>query len=503
MKHVLLVVMDGIGINPRKDFNAVEMANNPFMKQMWKEEPTTSIITFGEDVGLPAGVMGNSEVGHMNIGAGRVVYQPLTLINKEIREGKFQKKESIVEFLKNTSGTLHLMGLLSTGGVHGELRHVVAILETAKFYGVKKVAVHCFMDGRDMPPKSGIDLIRELEKEIQRIGVGRIATISGRYYAMDRDKRWDRVKLAWSALLLGKAQVASSAVSAIESAYERDDRGDEFIEPVIIGEAMNDRIVDGDSVFFWNFRPDRAREMTRALTEKEFDGFEREVFPTVKYLCMTEYDKTFKLSVVYPPQNLLNVLGNYLSKLGLKQFRTAETEKYAHVTFFFNGGREAPFEGEDRKMISSPKVLTYDMQPEMSAPQVLEAALSAIQSKKYDFILVNFANGDMVGHTGVFSAAVKAVETVDASLQKIIPAQLAGGGVAIVTADHGNCEQMVWYETGKPHTQHTVGLVPLTIFGAGNIELRDGGRLADIAPTILELMGLEAPQEMTGESLIR
>jgi 2,3-bisphosphoglycerate-independent phosphoglycerate mutase len=505
MKPVLLVIMDGIGHNPNPDANAVAMATNPFMKRMWAEAPTTLIETSGEDVGLPPSVMGNSEVGHMNIGAGRVVYQPLTLIDKEIREDAFQKNPAILDlFNKSGAGTLHLMGLLSTGGVHGELRHVEAILAAAKAHGVTRVALHCYLDGRDMPSKSGIDLVRALEKSIREIGVGRIATISGRYYAMDRDKRWDRVKRAWEALIPGEAPVAATAEEAILASYAAEEKGDEFVAPVIIGGKDRDRIKDGDAVFFWNFRPDRAREMTRALMDPAFDGFERPAFPKLRYLCMTQYDETFSLPVAYPPQNLSNVLGEYLAAKGIKQFRTAETEKYAHVTFFFNGGREEPFTGEDRKLISSPKVATYDLQPEMSAPAVAEATLEAIRSGHYDFIIVNFANGDMVGHTGVLAAAIKAVETVDACLQKIVPAQLERGGAVIVTADHGNAEMMAWPETGEPYTQHTVGVVPLSILGAdGAIRLRRGGRLADIAPTLLELMELPCPAEMTGRSLIQ
>ncbi len=503
MKPVLLVIMDGIGHNPNPDRNAVALAKNPFMKRMWAEEPTTLIETYGEAVGLPPMVMGNSEVGHMNIGAGRIVYQPLTLIDKEIRERKFHANAEIVGLMKKIGGgTLHLMGLLSTGGVHGDIRHVKAILETAKANGVTKVAIHAFMDGRDMPSKSGIDLVRELEGMIAEVGVGRIATISGRYYAMDRDKRWDRVKRAWDALVMGAAPVVAVAEQAMLESYAKEEKGDEFVEPVIIGAADRDRVKEGDGVFFWNFRPDRAREMTRALMQADFDGFERSAFPRLSYLCMAQYDETFNLPVAYPPQNLDNVLGQYLSEKGVKQFRTAETEKYAHVTFFFNGGREEPFEGEDRKLIASPKVATYDLQPEMSAPAVAEATLEAIRSAKYDFIIVNFANGDMVGHTGVLPAAIKAVETVDECLTKIIPAQIARGGIAIVTADHGNSEQMAWYENGEPHTQHTVGVVPLAILGAGRLKLREGGCLADIAPTLLQLMGLSQPPQMTGRSLI-
>ncbi len=500
MKPVMLVIMDGVGINPRADHNAVAQAKKPFIEKIWRDFPTTAIRTSGEDVGLPAGVMGNSEVGHLNIGAGRVVYQTLTLINKEIREDRFASNAEIVKILEGVGqGTLHLMGLLSTGGVHGDIRHVEAILSACAKKGVKNVAIHCFMDGRDMPPRSGIDLVRQLESAIAKIGTGRIATVSGRYYAMDRDKRWERTKRAYDAVVNGDAPVFSSAVEAVQSAYAKDVT-DEFVDPCVIGDAV--RLQDGDSVFFWNFRPDRARQMTRALMDPEFAGFARERMPTLRYLGMVQYDEAFTLPIAYPPQNLDNVLARVLAKNGRKQFHTAETEKYAHVTFFLNGGIEEVNEGEVRKMIPSPKVATYDLQPEMSAEGVTQGVLDAIDSGEFDFIIVNYANGDMVGHTGVLEAAIRAVEAVDAGLAKIVPAVLARGGAALVTADHGNAEQMIWYETGEPHTQHTTFDVTFTVCGAGSVKLREGGRLADVAPTILSLMKIPQPAEMTGESLI-
>jgi 2,3-bisphosphoglycerate-independent phosphoglycerate mutase len=500
MRPVMLVIMDGVGINPRPDHNAVVMAKKPFIEKMWKDYPVTSIKTSGEDVGLPSNVMGNSEVGHMNIGAGRVVYQPFTLINKEIREGSFFSNGRALEILEKVKGkTLHLMGLVSTGGVHGDVGHIEAILKLCKEKGQKDVAIHAFMDGRDMPPTSGLELILRIERAIKETGVGRIATVSGRYYAMDRDKRWERTKKAYDVVVDGLGPTATSAAEAVQANYDRKIT-DEFIDPVVIGSAS--AIQKGDAVFFWNFRPDRARQMTRALMDPDFKGFERARFPKIHYLGMVQYDEAFTLPIAYPPQNLANVLAEVLAAAGKTQFHSAETEKYPHVTFFLNGGVEEPKAGEDRVMIPSPKVATYDLQPEMSAPALTDAVMTALASKKYDFLIVNYANGDMVGHTGDLEAAIKSVEAVDAGLSRILPELLAQGGAAIVTADHGNCEQMIWYETGEPHTQHTTFEVTLTVLGAGGVKLRSGGRLADIAPTILALMNLPKPAEMTGESLI-
>lgn len=499
-QRVMLVIMDGVGLNPRKDGNAVELSNSPYLHQLWRDNPTVPIHTSGEEVGLPAGVMGNSEVGHLNMGAGRIVYQPLTLINKEIREGKFHKNQAILALLDQVGDhCLHLMGLLSTGGVHGDIKHVASILELCKKQGVRNVAIHCYMDGRDMPPDSGLGLIRELESEIQRIGVGRIATIGGRYWAMDRDKRWDRVKKGHDAVVAGKGPRARSAEQAMQESYAKKIM-DEFIEPVIIGESAPMR--DGDGVFFWNFRPDRAREITRAMMDPDFAEFERENAPKLHYLGMVIYDETFNLPVAYPPQNLEKILAQILAENGLKQYHTAETEKYAHVTFFFNGGVEKEYAGETRKLIASPKVATYDLQPEMSSIAVTASVKEALAGGLHEFIVVNYANGDMVGHTGFLEAAIKAVEAVNLGISEIIPDALARGYAVLVTADHGNCEQMVWYENGEPHTQHTTFDVNFTVAGVAGAKLRQGGRLADVAPTILRIMGLPQPAEMTGESLL-
>ncbi len=500
MKPVMLVIMDGVGINPKTEANAVAQAKKPFIDSLWAQYPVTSVKTSGEDVGLPPGVMGNSEVGHMNIGAGRVVYQPFTLINKEIREGAFDRNERILEVLSRAgSHTLHLMGLVSTGGVHGDVGHIEAILRLCQKKGVKNVAVHAFMDGRDMPPTSGLALIRRIEAVMAETGIGRIASVSGRYYAMDRDKRWERTKKAYDVVVDALGDSAPSAEAVMQASYDAG-KTDEFIEPVRIGEGA--RIEDGDAVFFWNFRPDRARQLTRALMDPAFNGFDRPRFPGIHYLGMVQYDEAFVMPIAYPPQNLAHVLADVLAAAGKTQFHAAETEKYPHVTFFLNGGVELVKPGEDRVMIPSPKVATYDLQPEMSAPALTEAVLAALRSRKYDFLIVNYANGDMVGHTGVLEAAIKAVEAVDKALSLIIPELLSQGGAAIVTADHGNAEQMVWYETGEPHTQHTTFEVTLTVVGAGAVKLRSGGRLADIAPTALKLMGVAQPPEMTGESLI-
>lgn len=500
MKPVMLVVMDGVGINPKTEANAVAQAKKPFLDKLWADYPVTTIKTSGEDVGLPPGVMGNSEVGHMNIGAGRIVYQPFTLINKEIREGAFDRNARILELLAKTgSKTLHLMGLVSTGGVHGDVGHIEAILRLCKKQGVTNVVIHAFMDGRDMPPTSGLDLLRRIEACILETGVGRIATVAGRYFAMDRDKRWERTKKAYDVICDAVGPSAESAEAIMKASYAADVT-DEFVEPTRVGEGA--RIEEGDGVFFWNFRPDRARQLTRALMDPEFTGFARARFPKISYLGMVQYDEKFPLPIAYPPQNLDNVLAQVLEKAGKTQFHAAETEKYPHVTFFLNGGVEQPKTGEDRVMIPSPKVATYDLQPEMSAPELTGAVMEALRSRKYDFLIVNYANGDMVGHTGVLEAAIKAVEAVDAGLARIVPEALSQGGAVIVTADHGNAEQMIWYETGEPHTQHTTYEVTLTVAGAGPVRLRTGGRLADIAPTVLKLMGIPQPPEMTGESLI-
>ena len=502
----MLAIIDGWGINEKEEGNAVKLANTPNLDSIFSQYPTTKIKTSGLDVGLPEGQMGNSEVGHTNIGAGRIVYQELTRITKSIQDGDFfEKKEFLdaISYCKKHNSDLHLYGLLSNGGVHSHNTHLYALLELCKKQDFDKVYVHCFLDGRDTPPASGENFISELEEKIKEIGVGKIATIMGRYYAMDRDKRWDRVELAYNALAKGEGLTANSAIDAIESAYQREEF-DEFVKPTVIME--NDKpvatIKQNDSIIFFNFRPDRAREITRVFVDKSFDGFERK-FQYVNYVCMTQYDETMPgVEIAFKPTVIQNTFGEYISKKGYTQLRIAETEKYAHVTFFFNGGNEVKYEGEDRILVASPKVATYDLQPEMSAYEVTDKVVDVIRRNETDVIILNFANCDMVGHTGVLEAAEKAVETVDECIGKIVTEVQKVDGTIIITADHGNAEQMIDYTTGDPHTAHTTTPVPLIIAGCKeNIKLREG-RLADIAPTMLDLMGLEKPEEMTGESLI-
>jgi|LSQX01.2.fsa_nt_gb 2,3-bisphosphoglycerate-independent phosphoglycerate mutase len=504
---IALIILDGFGINPRSEGNAIYSANKPNIDSLLKEYPNTIIKTSGMDVGLPHGQMGNSEVGHTNIGAGRIVYQELTRITKSIEDRDFfEKKEFLdaIENCKKNNTKLHLFGLLSDGGVHSHNTHLYGLLELAAKQNMKEVYVHCFFDGRDVPPDSAKGYVEELEEKLKEIGVGKIASVMGRYYAMDRDKRWERVKLAYDAMVFGKGIAASSAIEAVTESYKREEY-DEFVKPAVIMNNSEPTATIGknDSVIFFNFRPDRAREITRTFTDVEFDGFERQNghFP-VYFVCMTQYDKTIENAVVaFKPESLTNTFAEYISKLGYKQLRIAETEKYAHVTFFFNGGVEAVYEGEDRALIPSPKVATYDMKPEMSAYEVTDEVLKRIESRKYDVIILNYANPDMVGHTGIFNAAKTAIEAVDECLGKVIKAILAQGGVALITADHGNSEQMVDYQTEGPFTAHTTNPVPLIAVGLGDIKLREG-RLADLAPTILNIMGLKKPDEMTGESLI-
>jgi len=502
----MLAILDGWGINEKEEANAVKMANTPNLDSIISQYPNTKIKTSGLDVGLPEGQMGNSEVGHTNIGAGRIVYQELTRITKSIKDGDFfEKKEFLdaINYCKKHNSDLHLYGLLSNGGVHSHNTHLYALLELCKKQDFNRAYVHCFLDGRDTPPASGENFIAELEDKIKEIGVGRIATIMGRYYAMDRDKRWERVELAYNAMAKGEGLTATSAINAIESAYQREEF-DEFVKPTVIteNEAPIATIKQNDSVIFFNFRPDRAREITRVFVDKAFDGFEKK-FQYVNYVCMTQYDETMPgVEIAFKPTEIKNTFGEYISENGYTQLRIAETEKYAHVTFFFNGGNEVKYEGEDRILVESPKVATYDMKPEMSAYEVTDKVVDVIRKNETDVIILNFANCDMVGHTGVLEAAMKAVETIDECIGKIVTEVLKVDGTIIITADHGNAEQMVDYTTGDPHTAHTTTPVPLIIAGCkDDIKLKEG-RLADIAPTMLDLMGLEKPEEMTGESLI-
>ena len=504
MKQPLaLIILDGFGCREETKGNAIATARTPHLDHLMACCPHTRIGASGMDVGLPDGQMGNSEVGHTNIGAGRIVYQELTRITKSFDEGEALGNPALTAAMENArrpGQALHLMGLLSDGGVHSHIRHLYGLMEMARRFAVERVYLHCFMDGRDVPPTSGIEFIAALQQKIKELGLGQIATVSGRYYAMDRDNRWERVKLAYDAIVNGEGNKDPDPVAVMQKSY---DAGvtDEFIVPTVVTEGAG--IKAGDSVIFFNFRPDRARELTRTLVDPDFAGFEREkgFFP-LTYICMTQYDATMpNVEVAYRPESLANTLGEYLSRLGKTQLRIAETEKYAHVTFFFNGGVEAPYEGEDRVLIPSPKVATYDLQPEMSAYAVTDEAVRRIESGRYDVIILNYANCDMVGHTGVFEAAVKAVEAVDTCLGRLLAALEKAGGRAFLTADHGNADQMA-DENGAPFTAHTTNPVPFVAIGFGDVKLRSGGRLADIAPTMLQAMGLPQPEEMTGRSLL-
>ncbi len=508
-KPLVLMILDGWGINPSPEHNAVALAQTPNLSRYLAAYPHTAIRTSGMAVGLPDGQMGNSEVGHLNIGAGRVVYQDLTRISKSIDDGDFFTNPVLLECIRTTKaagGRLHLSGLLSDGGVHSHNSHLSALLTLARQEGLTDVFIHCLLDGRDTPPQSGIDYLAQLEAEIGRIGVGKIATVMGRYYAMDRDSRWDRVEKAYLAMVHGHGELSTSPAAAIEQSYSSKIY-DEFVLPTVICEqgAPVGQMLDGDGFIFFNFRSDRAREITRALALDVFDGFERRGHPKLSYYtCMTEYDATFGLPIAYAPEALTNLLGGVLAVNGLKQLRIAETEKYAHVTFFFNGGVETPFNGEDRALIPSPKdVSTYDQKPEMSAYQVTEKLLKLLGQDMYDVVILNFANCDMVGHTGVEDAAIKAVETVDACAGRVVERIRELGGSVIITADHGNAEQMQ-DENGEPFTAHTTNPVWLIVVDDSLIgsSLREGGRLADVAPTLLKMLGIEKPSEMTGESLL-
>ena len=504
-RPLLLCILDGFGWVPNETYgNAIVAAKTPNLDKLFAECPYTTIGASGMDVGLPEGQMGNSEVGHTNIGAGRIVYQELTRITKSIQDGDFFKNEALtaaMESAKANGKALHLIGLLSNGGVHSHNTHLYGLLEMAKRMGLENVYVHAIMDGRDVPPDSGKGFIEELEAKMAEIGVGKIASVTGRYYAMDRDNRWDRVEKAYAAFVYGEG-VHGAPVEVMEKSYA-DGVTDEFVVPAVTCEGG--RVSEGDSVVFFNFRPDRAREITRTFVDDAFTGFERRNgrFP-VHYVCFTQYDATMpNVDVAFKPEALTNVLGEYLAKNGKTQLRIAETEKYAHVTFFFNGGVEAPFEGEDRALINSPKVATYDLQPEMSAYLVADECVKRIESDKYDVIILNFANCDMVGHTGVFDAAVKAVEAVDACAGKVIDAVLAKGGAVLLTADHGNADKMYDEDPEHPFTAHTTNPVPFLVAGLGDVTLRKGGVLADIAPTMLKILELPQPAEMTGKSIIK
>jgi len=505
-KPVMLIVLDGWGIGKEYRGNAVYLANTPNFDKLKNRFPNTQLNASGLAVGLPEGQMGNSEVGHLNIGAGRIIYQELTKITKSIEDGDFFKNEQFLKAIENAkknSSKLHLMGLVSDGGVHSHNTHLYALLELCARENFKNVYVHAFLDGRDVPPTIGKKHLTELQQKIDEIGVGKIATVSGRYYAMDRDKRWDRTKLAYDAIVLGKGNTDECPIDAVQKSYDNG-INDEFVIPTVITENGKPiaTIDSGDSIIFFNFRPDRARQITRAIVDDEFNGFEREKKVETFYVTMTEYDKTIEnVHVAFKTEIPNNTLGEYVSNLGLTQLRIAETEKYAHVTFFFNGGREVPFKNEDRVLIPSPKVATYDLKPEMSAIEVKDEVINRLNQDKYDLIILNFANPDMVGHTGNVEAAIKAVETVDSCLGEIVDLLLEIGGKALITADHGNAEMMIDERDNSPITSHTTNKVPLILVGEEQVKLREG-ILADISPTILDIMGLEKPKEMTGESLI-
>lgn len=507
-RPVVLTIMDGFGYNPETKGNAIYAAKTSRLDKIFKECPTTLIGASGMDVGLPDGQMGNSEVGHTNIGAGRVVYQELTRITKAAADGEFAKNPAFIHAIENckkNKSALHLMGLLSDGGVHSHIEHLYALLKLAKDNGLSDVYVDALLDGRDVPPASGAAYIEALQKKMAEIGVGRISTVAGRYYGMDRDNRWDRIEKEYNACVLGDGIMADDAVEAVRKSYETVDADgkhltDEFVIPTVI--AGGKGIADGDSIIFFNFRPDRAREITRTFVDPDFTGFERRGGKkNVFYVCMTQYDATMpNVEVAFKPEELTNTLGEYLSKHGMTQLRIAETEKYAHVTFFFNGGKEVEYKGEDRILVKSPAVATYDLQPEMSAVPVCDKVVAAIESGKYDVIILNFANCDMVGHTGVFDAAVKAVETVDTCVGRVVDAAVAAGGAVLITADHGNADRMIDTD-GTPFTAHTTNPVPFSVIGYP-CKLREGGRLCDISPTILKILGMEQPAEMTGKSII-
>ena len=509
-KTTVLMILDGYGLSENPMGNAIMAAKKPNIDGIMNKYPWVKGYASGLDVGLPEGQMGNSEVGHLNIGAGRIVYQELTRITKAIQDGDFFENENLLLAMKNCQkhhSSLHVMGLVSDGGVHSHNSHLYAVLRMAKKNGLEKVFVHVFLDGRDTPPTSGKEYVQALEEQMREIGIGKIASVSGRYYAMDRDKRWERVEKAYNAMVMGRGQQEKDPLEAIEKSYQQNIT-DEFVVPSVIVDEENKPlgvIQPEDSVIFFNFRPDRAREITRAILDPDFNGFSREkALDQMVFVCFTEYDVTIGNKLVaFAQQTLVNTLGEYLSRLGLTQLRTAETEKYAHVTFFFNGGVEEPNPGEDRILVPSPKVATYDLKPEMSAYEVTDGLVEAIGSRKYDFIVVNYANSDMVGHTGVMEAAIKAVEAVDTCIGRVLKALLEVNGQMFICADHGNSDKMIDDKTGEPFTAHTTNPVPFILVNyTDGVGLREGGRLADIAPTLLDMMGLPKPKEMTGESLL-
>ncbi|MCK9442215.1 MAG: 2,3-bisphosphoglycerate-independent phosphoglycerate mutase [Methanothrix sp.] len=502
MKPLAIIIMDGFGISPIVEGNAVAWAHKPNLDRFWKNYPTTTLAASGLAVGLPRGQMGNSEVGHLNIGGGRIVYQDYTRISLAVEQGTIAENEVLLRTMEKAKGArLHLIGLLSDGGVHSHNTHLYALLQMAAKMGLENVYVHAVLDGRDVPPRSALGYLQELEEKFQQIGTGKVATVSGRYYTMDRDKRWERVEKAYRCLTVGEGLHALTAKEAVENGYQRGEN-DEFLLPTLVDEKG--LVQDKDSIIFFNFRPDRAREITRAFVDKDFQGFALKPMH-VFYTCMTQYDATLNAPIAFPAQNLDDTLGQVISRAGLHQLRIAETEKYAHVTYFFNGGKEEPNPGEDRALIPSPKVATYDLLPEMSAYLVRDEVMARIECGKYDLIVLNFANPDMVGHTGIFEAAVKAVEVVDGCVGAVVDEVLKKGGCVLLTADHGNAEKMIDLTSGQPHTAHTTNPVPFTLIinDGQKYSLREDGILADIAPTALQLLGIPQPKAMSGKSLIK
>lgn len=503
MRPIAIIIMDGFGISPTQEGNAIAHARKPNLERLWKEYPTTTLKASGLAVGLPRGQMGNSEVGHLNLGGGRIVYQDLTRISLAVENGTFASNPVLQEAMnlaRKGGSKLHLIGLLSDGGVHSHITHLYALLEMARSMDLSRVFVHAILDGRDVPPRSALGYFRDLEEKFSQTGTGSTATVSGRYYTMDRDRRWERVEKAYRCLVYGEGLRADSAEEAVRKGYDRGEN-DEFIMPTVVDDKG--MVDDGDSIIFFNFRPDRAREITRAFVDKDFQEFATKPI-RVHYTCMTQYDATLNAPVAYPAENLIDTLGEVVSRAGLKQLRIAETEKYAHVTYFFNGGKEEVNPGEDRVLIPSPKVATYDLQPQMSAYEVRDELLARLDSGRYDLVVLNFANPDMVGHTGIFEAAVKAVEVVDGCVGEIVNRILSLGGAVLLTADHGNAEKMQDSDTGQPHTAHTTNPVPFTLITSDRKSycLREDGILADVAPTALELMHIPQPEAMTGRTLI-